>query len=44
MIVALDMLDDPNETRPYIERLMAQILGPIRRVLNQVSPHAPRPQ
>lgn len=37
MLIALDMLDDPEYTRPYLEALMAQILGPGRRIADAVT-------
>ena len=31
-MIALDMYDDPEEVRPHVQALMAQILGPIQRL------------
>lgn len=35
-MTALDQLDDPEETRPHLEALVAQILEPITRVAQAV--------
>lgn len=36
MIVGLDMLDDPDDVKPYLELLLAQIFQPIGDVLSIV--------